>query len=106
MIYLMIVDKTEKINTLYKRISEDDIGSLLKILCYPSDDYKGYSYIKIYNENASKENMLQSLADNIGIGEIITVKAPGNKSGGNDLNSIAREVKKQFEPLVTFKKKP
>lgn len=105
-IYLMIVDKTEKINTLYKRISEDDIGSLLKILCYPSDDYKGYSYIKIYNENASKENMLQSLADNIGIGEIITVKAPGNKSGGSDLNSIAREVKKQFEPLGIPGKKP
>lgn len=98
-IYLMVVDIAEKIDALYKRISESEVGSLLKILRYPSDDYKGYSYIKIYNKNADKENMLQSLSEIYGTRKAVTIGDTDNKSTRHDLNSIARELKKSFEPL-------
>lgn len=98
-IYLMVVDIAEKIDALYKRISDSEVGSLLKILRYPSDDYKGYSYIKIYNKNADKENMLQSLSEIYGTRKAVTIGDTDNKSTRHDLNSIARELKKSFEPL-------
>lgn len=106
-IYLMIVDTSEKISALYKRISESEVGSLVKILCYPSEDYKGYSYIKIYNKNADKEKMLHSLSEickTTGITAIGT--KPDSRIERRDLNAIARELKKTFEPLCLnpFKK--
>lgn len=106
-IYLMIVDTSEKINALYKRISESEVSSFVKILCYPSDDYKGYSYIKIYNKNADKEKMLHSLSE---ICKTTGITVIGTKSDSkierHDLNAIARELKKTFEPLCLnpFKK--
>lgn len=99
-IYLMIVDITEKINSLYKRILESSVGSLVKILCYPSDDYRGYSYIKIYNKNADKEKMLHSLSEMCKTSGIVTIGAtPDSKLERRDLNAIARELKKTFEPI-------
>lgn len=99
-IYLMIVDTSERIDVLYKRISESEFGSLLKILCYPSDDYRGYSYIKIYNKNADKENMLQSLSEICGTREVTAIGAiSGKKQEKHSLNVIARELKRSFEPL-------
>lgn len=106
-IYLMIVDTSEKISALYKRISESEVSSFVKILCYPSDDYKGYSYIKIYNKNADKEKMLHSLSEICETTGITAIGAkPDSKIERRDLNAIARELKKTFEPLCLnpFKK--
>lgn len=106
-IYLMIVDTSEKISALYKRISESEVSSFVKILCYPSDDYKGYSYIKIYNKNADKEKMLHSLSEICKTTGITAIGAkPDSKIERRDLNAIARELKKTFEPLCLnpFKK--
>ncbi len=60
-VYMMCVDETPKIEKLYKEIKNSDVYDELKILVYPSDDYKGYSYIKIYNKNASEKNMIDYL---------------------------------------------
>ena len=60
-VYMMCVDETAKIEKLSEEIKESDIYDELKILTYPSDDYKGYSYIKIYNKNASVRNMIDYL---------------------------------------------
>ena len=60
-VYMMCVDETSKIEKLYEEIKNSDVYEELKILVYPSDDYKGYSYIKIYNKNASEKNMIDYL---------------------------------------------
>ena len=49
-VYMMCVDETRKIEQLVEDIKRSDIYEELKILSYPSDDYKGYSYIKIYSK--------------------------------------------------------
>ena len=56
-VYMMSIDKTEKIEKLVGEIKESDVYDELKILSYPSREYRGYSYIKIYNKNASVKNM-------------------------------------------------
>ena len=60
-VYMMCVDETSK------------------ILSYPSDDYKGYSYIKIYSKNASVQNMTDYLRNMTGAEETLTF-------GDNDRN--------------------
>ena len=60
-VYMMCVDETRKIEQLVEDIKRSDIYEELKILSYPSDDYKGYSYIKIYSKNASVQNMTDYL---------------------------------------------
>lgn len=78
-VYMMCVDETRKIERLVEDIKRSDIYEELKILSYPSDDYKGYSYIKIYSKNASVQNMTDYLRNMTGAEETLTF-------GDNDRN--------------------
>ena len=78
-VYMMCVDETRKIEQLVEDIKRSDIYEGLKILSYPSDDYKGYSYIKIYSKNASVQNMTDYLRNMTGAEETLTF-------GDNDRN--------------------
>ncbi len=91
----MIVDKSEKITALYDTMMQSEYGESLKIITYPSHDFPGYSYIKIYNKNAGKQNMTEILCNEYGIDKCVTVAAHGSRS----LNTIAHELKNSFKPL-------
>lgn len=43
----------------------------LQVLKYDSADCPGYAYIKIYNRNATKENMIRQLKQTLGIEKTI-----------------------------------
>ncbi|MBP0958210.1 MAG: HAD hydrolase family protein [Oscillospiraceae bacterium] len=101
-IYLMIVDRSDKISALYEQLSAS-MGEQLNIITYPSDDYKGYSYIKIYNKNAGKRKMIEYICESYGIEKFVTLSIDGEKSA-RSINKIAHELKKSFEPLYFGKK--
>lgn len=62
-VYFMVLDRTEKIHMFYDYLVELGYDKKLKIITYESEKYDGYSYVKIYNRNASKENMLTYLKE-------------------------------------------
>ena len=95
-IYLMTVDQSDRISALYDQLIHSEVGQLLKIITYPSQDYPGYSYIKIYNRNAGKQHMTEILCREYGIEKCSTVDANGSRS----MNSIAHNLKHSFEPLI------
>lgn len=95
-IYLMIVDLSDRISALYNQLTQSEVGRLLKMITYPSQDYPGYSYIKIYNRNAGKQHMTEMLCREYGIEKCSTVAANGSRS----MNGIARNLKRSFEPLI------
>lgn len=95
-IYLMTVDQSDRISALYDQLVHSEVGQLLKMITYPSQDYPGYSYIKIYNRNAGKQHMTEILCREYGIEKCSTVAANGSRS----MNSIARNLKHSFEPLI------
>ena len=98
----MIIDETPKIQSFYEKLKSTELGKKLKILCYPSDDYKGFSYIKIYNKNAEKQNMIQYLANDISVKSVLTVGTREEndiKTKSDDFNSIVKTLKSKFEPL-------
>ncbi|MGN0666711.1 MAG: HAD hydrolase family protein [Huintestinicola sp.] len=94
-IYIMIVDETHKIEALFQRL-QNEVGSRLKMITYPSHDYKGFSYIKIYNQNASKQHMIEYLCSEYSIADAVPLQ--GGRNGS--INSIAHELKKLYEPLI------
>ncbi len=102
-VYLMAVDKNEKILTFYEEFKNSPLGEKVKILCYPSDDYEGYSYIKIYNKNASCRKMASFLAEDIGVQKTLYVGTSAEcdvKAENSGLNAIAKTLKHIYEPLI------
>ena len=72
-VYMMSIDKTEKIEKLVSEIKESEVYDELKILSYPSREYRGYSYIKIYNKNASVKNMRDYLMNAEEFKKVVTL---------------------------------
>lgn len=106
-VYFMIIDKSEQIKKLYKKLCHEEFARNLKILCYESKDYVGYSYIKIYNHNASKENMLHYLENKLQVERSITF---GTIEGqytylveDMNANGLVRQIKREYEPYKIIK---
>jgi len=102
-VYFMILEKTVKIEAFYKVLLEIEYDKKFKILKYASDQYEGYSYIKIYNKNASKENMLLYLKEKYSITKTVTF---GTVEGKYDVivkeelfDEVVKLVRKRYERL-------
>lgn len=102
--YFMILEKTERAEAFYRMLEERGYTDRLKIRYYPSHDYAGYSYIKIYNRNASKESMLEYLKKETGIKRSITFGTIPDQYDvliqSTNLNEMVRKVRQRFEPLL------
>lgn len=102
-VYFMVFypsERIEKINTLLRK-AEIDVN--FKVLSYPSKDHHGYSYIKIFNKYASKENMIDLLKRRIKPEKVITFGTiPGKYDyvvQEGDTNEVVHKMKKLFESL-------
>lgn len=102
-IYLMAIERTEQIQALYEKLEETGYTEQLKILCYPSPDHPGFSYLKIYNKNAEKENMIKYLQATLQCTQTVTF---GSVPGKYDYiipadrpDQVVRYIKKLFMPL-------
>lgn len=102
-VYFMMIDRWDAIDSLYKELLKLDCANKLKILRYPSDEYQDYWYIKIYNHNATKENMMDYLRQTVDVDRVVTfgtidgrythVIEPG------DTNRVVKLMKREYEPL-------
>lgn len=101
-VYFMAIDKTQRINEVYSSLHAKGIVQSLKVLCYESKDYPGYSYLKIYNHNASKEHMLHYLENKLQVEKSITFGTIQNQYTYlvEDMNAdgLVRQIKREFEP--------
>lgn len=106
--YIMCLDTQENINKANKHI-QDTFKDKYKILSYPSDEYEGYAYLKFYNPEATKMNMLKELQKQTGYKK---VKTFGTIAGIYDTyvpdakgDRIVHYLKKSFEPYLWQKEK-
>jgi hydroxymethylpyrimidine pyrophosphatase-like HAD family hydrolase len=99
-VYFMLIDKTEKINSLRQKLGRSKIAGSLKILVYVSDEYAGYSYMKIYNRNASIENMLDYLQEQTGLKRTVTISDENSRNDvmftDTDSNRIVRRLSRMY----------
>lgn len=100
-VYFMLLDRNERIDSLYGRLIEEGYDRKLKILKYFSDDYIGYSYIKIYNKNATKENMLLYLKEAYNLGNTVTFGTVPEKYDvyvkEGSFNETVKQLKRRYE---------
>lgn len=101
-VYLMLIDTEERIEHLYNELQELGYTKSHKILKYDSHDYPGYMYIKVYNKQANKKNMIQHIKEMTGMKEIVTlgdVEGMGNDIiHGKDCDEIIKKFKRVYEP--------
>lgn len=100
-VYFMLFYPTDSTERIYSILENKQITKFFKVLNYPSKDYPGYSYIKIFNEYASKENMIELLKRRVKPEKIITFGTiPGKYDyvvqEGNT-NEVVHKMKKIFE---------
>lgn len=102
-VYFMILDKTDKILDFYNCLKSKGIVDRLRVIKYDSEDYLGYSYIKIYNKNATKEKMIEYLKEFASIEDVVTFGTIKDQYDvyieTNDVNKVVREVRKRYEPI-------
>lgn len=106
-VYFMLLYPCQVIEDFYQVLKVKGYVDKLKVLKYDSVDYPGYSYIKIYNKNATRENMSKYLKNMLGVKKTVTfgsiegrydvVVTPG------DTNKVVHELKRRYEPVKQLK---
>lgn len=114
-VYLMLLDKKNVIEEFYAKLVEQGYTEQFKVMEYDSDDYPGYAYIKIYNKNASKSNMLEYLKQELNnqpdetskVRKVITFGTIPNQYDvtiqPGDMNKVVHVMKKMYEPIKGLK---
>lgn len=107
-LYFMILDQKERVDAFYQKLEHKGYLESLRVITYPSMDYPGYSYIKIYNKNATKENMITYLREYTQMEKVVTFGTiPGQYDvfiDTADANRVVREVRKRYEPIFFQKR--
>lgn len=108
-VYLMLLDRIETVERFYLVLEEKGYTQSFKVLKYNSDDYPGYAYIKIYNKNASKQNMLDYLMQDLDVKKVVTFGSIPNCYDvliePGDMNRVVRVIRKMYETVnISFKK--
>lgn len=102
-IYFMIIEKSSIIRKINEALNSSDMADKLRIVSYPSEDYPGYSYIKIYNKNATRHNMIEYLKKMTGLKHSITFGSIENVYDvvvkKYDRDKVVTTLKRMYEPL-------
>ncbi len=107
-LYLLYHEKTKRLKAVYERLLLQPWQSNLRIVFLESAHYPGYSFLKIYDRGASREEMLAVLKERLGREKTVTF---GSIPGKYDVfvenpgkNTMVKQLKKLFEPYVWSKK--
>lgn len=103
-VYIMAVDLTEKIKAAYRTLTVRKDAAQYKLLCYSSQDYPGYTYLKIYHKDATKTKALEHLKTMTGFQKTCTFgTVPGMYDESVEhlpADDVVKLVKKRYEPLI------
>lgn len=93
-----------KLDALYQKMVDNGYDSKLKIVVNESTKYEGYSYMRVYNKNASKENMLLYLKEKYEIDKMVTFGTIPEKYDvlvqDDNFNNMVRLVRHRYEPNI------
>ena len=102
-LYFMLLYREEQLREVVKKLEDNGLLEHIRFTIYASDEYKGYSYLKIYNKDATRENMLKYLMEKEGIEKVVTFGSiPGHYSKvikSEDSNGVVHQIRNMFEPV-------
>lgn len=107
-IYIMVLAPDGEVNSLVAALSRQDFARDIYIYRQPSE-YEGFSYLKIYDKDVSRRQMMQYLKESLNVAEIVTI---GSIEGvydivvhDNDTNTVVKTLKNLYEPFFWRRKK-
>lgn len=102
--YIMVMDLAEKVENAYQALAAREDAAQYKFLCYPSRDYPGYAYLKIYHKDATKSKTLEHLKALTGYRQAYTFgTVPDVYDELVDqvtADDVVRRLKKRYEPYI------
>ncbi|MCH5344385.1 MAG: HAD hydrolase family protein [Acetatifactor sp.] len=102
-VYFHVVERSERIESLYRKLEEKGLLEQLKVLKYDSRNHLGYSHLKIFNHNATKENMISYLQEMLEVEKVVTFGSIEGKYthviAPEESDRVVKIMKKEFEPL-------
>jgi len=98
-VYFMIIDDSEKIETLKKQLEAEKMFDEFRITVVKDTAIEKCSLLKIYNKNATKENMLDYLKEKLNISKTVTFGTIEGKYTytikPGDFNRVVKLMKKE-----------
>ena len=102
-VYYLAIDTSRNIELLYNDLISNESMRGYKIGVYPSVEFPECSLLKIYNHNATKENMIDYLKNQIVPERIVTFGTIPDKYdyviNPGDFNKVVKLIKKEYEPF-------
>ena len=105
--YLMGIDLTERMQALYDALGAAGLLDQVKVRFYPSTQYPGYSYLKLYERSASREAMLERLKQSLGIRKSVvltTREGCGDVVVRGGVNQAVKRLERLYEPYIWERK--
>lgn len=102
-LYFMAVGDEAEMDQVYEALMEEAFASELMVQYYASTSYPGQMYMKIYDKDATRENMMEDLKGYLGIEKTLTFGSiPGKYDivvEASDGNVVARTLERVYEPI-------
>ena len=102
-VYLYLIDEKEKTEKLYRELMKQPWISEFRVAFHDSVKHKGYANIKIYQKDATRENMLQNLKALLNVEKVVTFGSVEGKYDvyvkDADKDVMVKMLKKIYEPL-------
>ena len=102
-VYLYLIDEKEKTEKLYRELMKQPWISEFRVALHDSVKHKGYANIKIYQKDATRENMLQNLQALLNAEKVVTFGSVEGKYDvyvkDADKDVMVKMLKKIYEPL-------
>lgn len=126
-VYFLLVDTIKNIDDIENKLKQQEYGKELLFLRDSSETPEGYCHLKIYHKNATKQFMVETLKERLGITKTVAFGSNKNdvqmlKSADlsiamknsieqakqvsdyvlkrQDLDSVAKTMRKIYEPLI------
>lgn len=111
-IYFMVIAKRERIMELVDKLKDEPFYETVRIKIREAREFPGCYYLRIYNKNATKRNMIDYLKNYIGVKSVVTFDSEEDEFDyddviqSSDTNEVVRTMKKLYKPIgIDFKKK-
>lgn len=98
-LYLMVLAPDAQIQRICRRL-QAELGGRIRITTAPAAEYPGYTYLKLYDQAARKDNMIEILRQRTGVKRVVTV---GSIPGAYDIfvsddggNAAVKAIKKMY----------
>ncbi len=102
-VYLLLIDRTEKMEAFYEELNKQPWIGSYRIEKALSENYPGFTHIKVYHRDATRAHMLENLKALKGLESSVTFGSiPGKydvliTDSGKD--SMVRQLKKLYKPV-------